>query len=111
MSSRAWAPGGSTLLSMPDAFIVDAVRSPIGRRNGALSSSRGDELAAQVRDVLDRGEPLEPGPGLGGRPQPSRPLGEHRAERRMFRAEHGDRHATPYYVPLKSTSALITLIS
>jgi len=61
MSSRAWAPGGSTLLSMPDAFIVDAVRSPIGRRNGALSSSRGDELAAQVLDGLVERNSLDPG--------------------------------------------------
>src|SRR5438045_3802882 len=37
---------------MPDALIVDAVRSPIGRRNGALSSLRGDELAAQVLNGL-----------------------------------------------------------
>jgi acetyl-CoA acetyltransferase family protein len=37
---------------MPDAFIVDAARSPIGRRNGALSSIRGDELAAQVLNGL-----------------------------------------------------------
>jgi acetyl-CoA acyltransferase len=31
-----------------DAYIVDAVRSPIGRRNGVLASLRADELAAQV---------------------------------------------------------------
>src|SRR4029450_1330860 len=31
-----------------DALIVDAVRSPIGKKNGTLSSIRGDELAAQV---------------------------------------------------------------
>jgi acetyl-CoA acetyltransferase family protein len=37
---------------MADAFIVDAVRSPIGRRNGVLSSIRGDELAAQVLNAL-----------------------------------------------------------
>jgi acetyl-CoA acyltransferase len=35
-----------------DAFIVDAVRSPIGRRNGVLSSLRADELAAQVLNGL-----------------------------------------------------------
>ena len=33
---------------MPDALIIDAVRSPIGKKNGALASIRGDELAAQV---------------------------------------------------------------
>src|SRR5215216_1734448 len=35
-----------------DALIVDAVRSPIGKRNGTLSSIRGDELAAQVLNAL-----------------------------------------------------------
>jgi acetyl-CoA acyltransferase len=35
-----------------DALIVDALRSPIGKRNGALSSIRGDELAAQVLNGL-----------------------------------------------------------
>jgi acetyl-CoA acyltransferase len=40
------------LSSMPDALIVDAVRSPIGKRNGTLSSIRGDELVAQVMNGL-----------------------------------------------------------
>src|SRR5215217_6664816 len=35
-----------------DAFIVDAVRSPIGRRNGTLSAIRGDDLLAQVLNGL-----------------------------------------------------------
>jgi acetyl-CoA acetyltransferase family protein len=35
-----------------DAFIVDAVRSPIGRRGGSLSEIRADELAAQVLNGL-----------------------------------------------------------
>jgi acetyl-CoA acyltransferase len=35
-----------------DAFIVDAVRSPIGRKNGTLSVLRGDDLAAQVLNGL-----------------------------------------------------------
>ncbi|HVM17841.1 MAG TPA: thiolase family protein [Gaiellaceae bacterium] len=35
-----------------DALVVDAVRSPIGRRNGTLSTIRGDELAAQVLNGL-----------------------------------------------------------
>ncbi len=35
-----------------DALIVDAVRSPIGRRNGTLSHIRGDELSAQVVNAL-----------------------------------------------------------
>ena len=33
---------------MRDAVIIDAVRSPIGKRNGTLASVRADELAAQV---------------------------------------------------------------
>jgi acetyl-CoA acetyltransferase family protein len=35
-----------------DALIVDAVRSPIGKREGALSRLRGDELAAEVLNAL-----------------------------------------------------------
>jgi acetyl-CoA acyltransferase len=34
------------------AMIVDAVRSPIGRKNGTLSHIRGDELSAQVVNAL-----------------------------------------------------------
>ena len=37
---------------MPDALIIDAVRSPIGKRDGALSKIRGDELAAQILNGL-----------------------------------------------------------
>jgi len=43
-----------------EAFIVDAVRSPIGRRNGALSSVRADELAAQVLNGLVARTGLDP---------------------------------------------------
>jgi len=35
-----------------DALIVDAVRSPIGKRGGTLSHIRGDELSAQVVNGL-----------------------------------------------------------
>lgn len=35
-----------------EAYIVDAVRSPIGKRNGTLASVRADELAAQVLNGL-----------------------------------------------------------
>jgi acetyl-CoA acetyltransferase family protein len=34
------------------AHLVDAVRSPIGRRNGGLSGVRGDDLAAHVMNEL-----------------------------------------------------------
>jgi len=37
---------------MAEAYIVDAVRSPIGKRNGTLASIRGDELVAQVMNGL-----------------------------------------------------------
>jgi acetyl-CoA acetyltransferase family protein len=38
-----------------DALIIDAVRSPIGRKNGTLASIRGDELSAQiVNGLLER---------------------------------------------------------
>jgi acetyl-CoA acetyltransferase family protein len=36
----------------PGAMIVDAVRSPIGKKNGTLSHIRGDELSAQVLNAL-----------------------------------------------------------
>src|SRR5437660_4254330 len=45
---------------MPDALIVDAVRSPIGKRNGTLSKIRGDELAAQVLNALVARSDVEP---------------------------------------------------
>jgi acetyl-CoA acyltransferase len=35
-----------------DALIVDAVRSPIGKRNGSLAGIRGDDLVAQVMNGL-----------------------------------------------------------
>src|SRR5438309_3031179 len=44
-----------------DALIVDAVRSPIGKRNGTLSSIRGDELAAQVLNGLLERQDVDPG--------------------------------------------------
>jgi acetyl-CoA acyltransferase len=43
-----------------EAFIVDAVRSPIGRRNGTLASLRADELAGQVLDALVERNGLDP---------------------------------------------------
>ncbi len=45
---------------MGEAFIVDAVRSPIGRKNGALSKVRGDEVAAQVLNGLVARHDLDP---------------------------------------------------
>jgi acetyl-CoA acyltransferase len=43
-----------------EALIVDAARSPIGRRNGTLSGTRGDELAGQVLNGLVERVGLEP---------------------------------------------------
>src|SRR6476661_9039884 len=43
-----------------DAFIVDAVRAPIGRKNGTISVLRGDDLAAQVLNGLTARHNLDP---------------------------------------------------
>jgi acetyl-CoA acetyltransferase family protein len=43
-----------------DALIVDAVRSPIGKKNGTLASIRGDELGGQVLNGLAVRHDLDP---------------------------------------------------
>ncbi|GAA2423017.1 thiolase family protein [Streptomyces glaucus] len=46
---------------MKDVYIVDAVRTPIGRYNGALAAVRPDDLAAHaVRALLARTPELDP---------------------------------------------------
>ena len=46
---------------MAEAFICDAVRTPIGRYGGALSSVRADDLAAlPIVALLERNENLNP---------------------------------------------------
>jgi acetyl-CoA acetyltransferase family protein len=45
---------------MTDAFIVDAVRSPIGKKNGTLSHIRADELGAQVLNGLVERNGVDP---------------------------------------------------
>ena len=45
-------PGTVSCMTQSGAMIVDAVRSPIGKKNGTLSHIRGDELAAQVVNAL-----------------------------------------------------------
>src|SRR5256886_11993373 len=45
---------------MREALIVDAVRSPIGKRNGSLSKIRADELAGQVLNGLIGRQELDP---------------------------------------------------
>src|SRR5919197_1192968 len=49
------------LSRMTDALIVDAVRSPIGRRHGTLASIRGDQLSAQVLNGLVERNDVDPG--------------------------------------------------
>jgi acetyl-CoA acyltransferase len=44
-----------------EALIVDAVRSPIGRKGGTLSHIRGDELSAQVVNGLLARNDVDPG--------------------------------------------------
>src|SRR4051794_10164363 len=48
------------LSPMGDALIVDAVRSPIGKRHGMLASIRGDQLSAQVLNGLVERNDLDP---------------------------------------------------
>src|SRR5215216_5371493 len=45
---------------MSDALIVDAVRSPIGKRNGQFAGVRGDDLAAQVLNGLLERNAVDP---------------------------------------------------
>ena len=44
-----------------DAFICDAIRTPIGRYGGALAKMRPDDLAALViKGLMDRNPELQP---------------------------------------------------
>ncbi len=45
---------------MPDAFIVDALRTPIGKHGGALSAVRPDDLAAHVIAAVIARQKLPP---------------------------------------------------
>lgn len=46
---------------MPDAFICDYIRTPIGRYGGALSTVRADDLAAiPIRALLARNPSMDP---------------------------------------------------
>lgn len=45
-----------------DVYVVDAVRTPVGKYGGALSSVRPDDLAAHVvRSLVERAPGLDPG--------------------------------------------------
>src|SRR5262249_20815351 len=45
---------------MPEAVIVEAVRSPVGRKNGKLAAVRPDDLAANVLRTLVERARIEP---------------------------------------------------
>src|SRR5262245_63088214 len=46
---------GRRIWIMPDAFICDAIRTPIGRYGGALAPVRTDDLAAiPIRTLVER---------------------------------------------------------
>ena len=45
---------------MPEAVIIDALRTPIGSLGGALASVRPDDLAAQILQALVRRSDLDP---------------------------------------------------
>jgi acetyl-CoA acyltransferase len=47
--------------ALREAVIVDAVRSPIGKRNGSLRETRPDDLAAQVLRALVARTGVDPG--------------------------------------------------
>ncbi len=45
---------------MPDAYICDAIRTPIGKLNGALSTMRADDLAATpLRALMERNATMD----------------------------------------------------
>ena len=45
---------------MPEAFVCDAVRTPIGRYGGALAALRTDDLAAiPIRALRERNTKLD----------------------------------------------------
>ena len=51
-SSGTESDSASELASMPNAVIVDAVRTPVGRRGGRLSGWHATDLAAQPLAAL-----------------------------------------------------------
>jgi acetyl-CoA acyltransferase len=54
-------PASSIISRMTDAFICDAVRTPIGRYGGALAAVRTDDLAAiPIKALLERNPTLDP---------------------------------------------------
>src|SRR5215467_1415934 len=60
-SARRYGAGGDMMQAMSEAFICDAIRTPIGRYGGALAAVRADDLAAvPIAALLKRNPTLEP---------------------------------------------------
>jgi 3-oxoadipyl-CoA thiolase len=58
--SNDWNFETLKLLLMKDVFVIDAVRTPIGKYGGALSSVRPDDLLAHViRSVVERNPSID----------------------------------------------------
>ncbi|MEX2463565.1 MAG: acetyl-CoA C-acyltransferase [Balneolaceae bacterium] len=48
-------------MSAPNVYIVDAIRTPVGRFRGALSPVRADDMAAHViRELMNRNSSIDP---------------------------------------------------
>ena len=48
-------------MSKSEAFIIDGIRTPIGKLKGSLSSIRADDLAAiPIKELLKRNPELDP---------------------------------------------------
>ncbi len=46
---------------MPEAYIIDAIRTPIGKLRGALSPIRADDLAAlPIKELMNRNQSVDP---------------------------------------------------
>lgn len=45
---------------MPEAFILDGLRTPIGRYGGVLADQRPDDLVATTLPAVGQGSPLLP---------------------------------------------------
>ncbi|MGD8426913.1 MAG: 3-oxoadipyl-CoA thiolase [Balneolaceae bacterium] len=46
---------------MPEAYIIDAIRTPIGKLRGALSPIRADDLAAMtIEELMNRNQNIDP---------------------------------------------------
>ena len=59
--ARPESPGRARRIPMPRAVIVEAVRSPIGKRNGALAGLHPAELLAAVQIAVVKGAGINPG--------------------------------------------------